>query len=120
MEDHLPERDDPGTQALRFEVVKIMAADADQALEEIAVGQRPLPAALAAEEPEGRPGRLAQRDLRGDVVVASERMLGVEAFLRTDGIGGVDEVAQGPEPPWMAGRFWARMASSTCFGAQTR
>ena len=116
--DHLPERDHLGPEALGLEVVEGLARHAHQPLEEVAVRQGPLAPALAAEEAEELPGFVAQTDLPGDVVVAADRVLGVEALPRPDGVGRVDEVGPRTEEPldlgevlraaWPARAAWAR------------
>ena len=68
------------------------ATHSDQPLEEIAVRQGPFAAALTPEEAEGLPRQFAQLDLRGDVLLPADRVLGVEALLRAGRVGGVDEV----------------------------
>src|SRR5271157_2298523 len=96
--DHLPERDDLGTQARRLEIVIVTTCHADQSLEKVAARQSPLPAAFAAEDSERLACRLAQLDLGGDVLVAANRVLGVETLLGTDSIRRVDEIAPRSEP----------------------
>ena len=96
--DHFPERDYPSAQALRLEIVIVTTRHAGQSLEEVAARQSPLPAALAAEDSERLACRLAQLDLAGDVLVAADRVLGVETLLGTDRVRRVDEVAVWSEP----------------------
>jgi len=93
--DHLEERNHGRAQLLGLEVVVVPPAYADQSFEEVAVGQRPLAPALAAEEAEHISRVVAQADFPRDIVVASDRMVRVEAFPRPDGVRRVDEVAPG-------------------------
>jgi hypothetical protein len=95
MINHLKERNNRSPKVLWFEVMIVLSPHSYEALEKVAVGQRPLATALTAENPKQLPGVITQANLPCDVAVTVNGMVWVIAFTRPHGVGRIDKVTPG-------------------------
>ena len=75
--DHLEEGNNRSTDFFRLKAMVVCTSNGNESFEEIAVGQRPLPAAFTAENSKHLSGVVAQANLPADVAVSIDWMIGI-------------------------------------------